>query len=131
MAPDGPVGGVADLAGTASRAVRACGRQSLYPAWLNSGDCVPYAVSAMSRVPLRFKGGDFGQMHVITFRNLSGGKPVPRRKEGVDAGMRRHECVRDGALSARCESVLGLVAAPLIEGHCVAVRRGGEQPEVN
>ena len=38
---------------------------------------------------------------------------------------------REDALSARCKSVPGSVAGPEIEGNCVAVRRGGEQPEVN
>ena len=38
---------------------------------------------------------------------------------------------REGALSARCKSVPGPVAGSVIEGNCVAVRRGGEQPEVN
>src|SRR5271157_4732806 len=38
---------------------------------------------------------------------------------------------REDALSARCKSVPGMVAVPEIEGNCVAVRRGGEQPEVN
>jgi hypothetical protein len=38
---------------------------------------------------------------------------------------------REGALLARCKSVPGSVAGPVIEGNCVAVRRGGEQPEVN
>ena len=38
---------------------------------------------------------------------------------------------REGALSARCKSVPEPVAGSVIEGNCVAVRRGGEQPEVN
>jgi hypothetical protein len=53
------------------------------------------------------------------------------KNKGVDTGLRRHECVREDALSARCKSVPGLVAGPEIEGNCVAARRGGEQPEVN
>ena len=46
-------------------------------------------------------------------------------------GRRRDECVREDALSARCKSVPEPVAGSEIEGNCVAVRRGGEQPEVN
>jgi len=42
-----------------------------------------------------------------------------------------NECVREDALSARCESVREPVAGSVIEGNCVAARRGGEQPEVN
>ena len=42
-----------------------------------------------------------------------------------------HECVREDALSARWESVREPVAGSVIEGNCVAARRGGEQPEVN
>jgi hypothetical protein len=38
---------------------------------------------------------------------------------------------REDALSARCKSVSGIVAVPEIEGNCVTVRWGGEQPEVN
>ena len=41
------------------------------------------------------------------------------------------ECVREDALSARCESVPEPVAGSVIEGNCVAARRGGEQPEVS
>jgi hypothetical protein len=57
--------------------------------------------------------------------------PLVGAVEGVDADLRRHECVREDALSARCKSVPGMVAVPEIEGNCVAARRGGEQPEVN
>ncbi len=49
----------------------------------------------------------------------------------MDSGLRRDECVREDAVSARCKSVPGIVAVPEIEGNCVAARRGGEQPEVN
>jgi hypothetical protein len=45
--------------------------------------------------------------------------------------LRGNECVREDALSARCESVREPVAGSVIEGNCVAARRGGEQPEVN
>jgi len=41
------------------------------------------------------------------------------------------ECVLEDALSERCKSVLGLGRNPIIEGNCVAARRGGEQLEVN
>jgi len=57
--------------------------------------------------------------------------PLVGTAKGVDADLHRHECVREDALSARCKSVPGMVAVPEIEGNCVAVRRGGEQPEVN
>jgi hypothetical protein len=49
----------------------------------------------------------------------------------VDADLRRHECVREDALSARCKSVWEPVAGSVIEGNCVAAMRGGEQLEVN
>jgi hypothetical protein len=42
-----------------------------------------------------------------------------------------NECVREDALSARWKSVREPVAGSVIEGNCVAARRGGEQPEVN
>jgi hypothetical protein len=45
--------------------------------------------------------------------------------------FRGGECVREDALSARWKSVPEPVAGSVIEGNCVAVRRGGEQPEVN
>ena len=45
--------------------------------------------------------------------------------------FRGDECVREDALSARWESVREPVAGSVIEGNCVAARRGGEQPEVN
>ena len=45
--------------------------------------------------------------------------------------FRGDECVREDALLARCKSVPELVVGSVIEGNCVAVRRGGEQPEVN
>jgi hypothetical protein len=45
--------------------------------------------------------------------------------------LRRERCVREDALSARCKSVPEPVVGSVIEGNCVAERRGGEQPEVN
>ena len=45
--------------------------------------------------------------------------------------FRGNECVREDALSARWKSVREPVAGSVIEGNCVAARRGGEQPEVN
>jgi hypothetical protein len=39
--------------------------------------------------------------------------------------------LREDALLARCKSVSEPVVGSVIEGNCVAVRRGGEQPEVN
>ena len=46
-------------------------------------------------------------------------------------GFRRERCVREDALTARCKSAPEPVAGSVIEGNCVAARRGGEQPEVN
>jgi len=40
-------------------------------------------------------------------------------------------CVREGALSARWKSALGLVVSPEVESNCVAARRGGKQLEAN
>jgi hypothetical protein len=45
--------------------------------------------------------------------------------------FRGNECVREDALSARCKSVREPVAGSVVGGNGVAVRRGGEQPEVN
>jgi len=42
-----------------------------------------------------------------------------------------HECVREDASSARCESVPGWVARPEIEGNRIIARWRGKQPEVN
>jgi len=49
----------------------------------------------------------------------------------MDPGLRREGCVREDALSARCKSVPEPVVGSVIESNCVAVRRGGEQLEVN
>ena len=58
-----------------------------------------------------------------------------RPRESGDPALgprfRGDECVREDALSARWESVREPVAGSVIEGNCVAARRGGEQPEVN
>jgi ribonuclease VapC len=35
-----------------------------HPAGLNMGDCFAYAVAAVSRAPLLFKGGDFGRTDI-------------------------------------------------------------------
>ena len=40
-------------------------------------------------------------------------------------------CVREGALSAGCESPTHEVASCVVECNCVAARRGGEQQETN
>jgi len=45
--------------------------------------------------------------------------------------FRGNECVREDALAAWCKSAPEPVVGSVIEGNCVAVRRGGEQPEVN
>jgi ribonuclease VapC len=36
-----------------------------HPAGLNMGDCFAYAVAAVSRAPLLFKGGDFGRTDIL------------------------------------------------------------------
>ncbi len=48
-----------EMADAASRAFDRFGRASGHPAKLNFGDCMAYAVSAVLRAPLLFKGGDF------------------------------------------------------------------------
>jgi ribonuclease VapC len=40
-------------------------RASGHPARLNFGDCMAYAVAAVMRAPLLFKGGDFGLTDVM------------------------------------------------------------------
>jgi ribonuclease VapC len=35
-----------------------------HPAGLNMGDCLAYAVAAVAKAPLLFKGGDFGKTDV-------------------------------------------------------------------
>src|SRR5207245_667472 len=55
----------------------------------------------------------------------AGGRPH------MDPALRRERCVREDALSARCKSVPEPVVGSVIESNCVAVRRGGEQLEVN
>ena len=54
-----------DMADAASRAFVTFGRASGHPAKLNFGDCLAYAVSAVMRAPLLFKGGDFGLTDVL------------------------------------------------------------------
>lgn len=54
-----------DMADAASRAFRSFGRATGHPARLNFGDCMAYAVSAVMRAPLLFKGGDFGRTDVM------------------------------------------------------------------
>lgn len=54
-----------DMADAASQAFATFGRASGHPARLNFGDCMAYAVSAVMRVPLLFKGGDFGRTDVM------------------------------------------------------------------
>ena len=49
----------------ASAAFNRFGRASGNPARLNFGDCMAYAVSAVMRAPLLFKGGDFGHTDVM------------------------------------------------------------------
>jgi ribonuclease VapC len=48
-----------EMAEAASRAFDRFGRTRGHPAKLNFGDCMAYAVSAVMRAPLLFKGGDF------------------------------------------------------------------------
>jgi ribonuclease VapC len=54
------------MADAASAAFTRFGRGSGHPARLNFGDCLAYAVSAVLRAPLLFKGGDFGLTDVMT-----------------------------------------------------------------
>ena len=54
-----------EMADLASEAFRTFGRGSGHPARLNFGDCLAYAVSAVMRAPLLFKGGDFGLTDVM------------------------------------------------------------------
>jgi len=54
-----------DMADVASQAFTRFGKGSGHPARLNFGDCMAYAVSAVMRAPLLFKGGDFGQTDVL------------------------------------------------------------------
>jgi ribonuclease VapC len=53
-----------DMADVASQAFARFGKGSGHPARLNFGDCMAYAVSAVMRAPLLFKGEDFGQTDV-------------------------------------------------------------------
>jgi len=55
-----------EMADEASRAFDRFSRASGHPARLNFGDCLAYAVSAVMRAPLLFKGGDFGLTDVLT-----------------------------------------------------------------
>jgi hypothetical protein len=57
--------------------------------------------------------------------------PGSQSGAGMDSRFRGNECVREDALSARWKSVPEPVAGCVIEGNCVAARRGGEQSEVN
>lgn len=54
-----------DMADAATRAFMRFGRGSGHPAKLNFGDCMAYAVSAVMRAPLLFKGEDFGRTDVM------------------------------------------------------------------
>jgi ribonuclease VapC len=54
-----------EMADAASRAFAKFGRGSGHPAGLNFGDCMAYAVAAVLRAPLLFKGGDFGLTDVM------------------------------------------------------------------
>jgi ribonuclease VapC len=54
-----------EMADVASEAFTKFGRASGHPARLNFGDCMAYAVSAVIRAPLLFKGADFGLTDVL------------------------------------------------------------------
>lgn len=54
-----------DMADVASHAFAIFGRVSGHPAKLNFGDCMAYAVSAVMRAPLLFKGKDFGRTNIM------------------------------------------------------------------
>jgi len=49
-----------EMADAASKAFDTFGKASRHPAKLNFGDCMAYAVSAVMRAPLLFKGGISG-----------------------------------------------------------------------
>ena len=53
------------MADEASRAFDRFAGARGHPARLNFGDCLAYAVSAVMRAPLLFKGGDFGLTDVL------------------------------------------------------------------
>ena len=54
-----------EMADVASAAFARFGRASGHPARLNFGDCMAYAVAAVMRAPLLFKGRDFGLTDVM------------------------------------------------------------------
>lgn len=54
-----------EMADMATRAFDRFGRRSGHSARLNFGDCMAYAVAAVMRAPLLFKGGDFGLTDVM------------------------------------------------------------------
>jgi ribonuclease VapC len=54
-----------EMADAASSAFDRFGRARGHPAKLNFGDCLAYAVSAIMRAPLLFKGRDFGLTDVM------------------------------------------------------------------
>ena len=54
-----------EMANSTSRAFAAFCRAGGHPARLNFGGCMAYAVSAVLRAPLLFKGGDFGLTDVL------------------------------------------------------------------
>ena len=49
----------------------------------------------------------------------------------LDSRLRGNECAWKQARSERCKSSRGRCPLPVAKGNCVAVRRGGEQPEAN
>jgi len=54
-----------EMADVATQTYIKYGRSSGHPARLNFGDCMSYAVSAVMRAPLLFKGSDFGRTDVM------------------------------------------------------------------
>ena len=54
-----------EMADAASTAFDRFGKARGHSAKLNFGDCMAYAVSAVMRAPLLFKGGDFGLTDVM------------------------------------------------------------------
>ena len=54
-----------EMADVASGAFDRFGRAGGHPARLNFGDCMAYAVAAVMRAPLLFKGTDFGLTDVM------------------------------------------------------------------
>jgi hypothetical protein len=69
--------------------------------------------------------GARSQCHELEIRYIS---PV---HTGRQAGGSRNPCAWKRARFEGCKSPSGRCLLPVVKGNCVAVRRGGEQPETN